>query len=76
MRLIHARDSWRGRFTRATAEIAQRLIADQQQDAAIAFLQTALEAEGLAEGIYRQLMLCYQQLGRKADAIEVYARGR
>ena len=74
--LIHARDSWRGRFTRATAEIAQRLIADQQQDAAIAFLQTALEAEGLAEGIYRQLMLCYQQLGRKADAIEVYARCR
>ena len=35
-----------------------------------------LEADDLAEEIYRRLMTCYQWLGRKADAIKTYERCR
>jgi len=35
-----------------------------------------LEADRLAGGLYRQLMLCCQALGRRAEALEVYRRRR
>ncbi len=43
---------------------------------AVGFLHRALEADELAEGLYRQLMICYEELDRKAEALEVYNRCR
>ena len=67
---------WNSRFSRFASEIAAYLNNRQQLEQAIAFLQTTLNAEYLAEGIYRQLMLFYQHLGRKAEGIEIYNRCR
>jgi DNA-binding SARP family transcriptional activator len=45
-------------------------------DEAVVYYQRSLEADPLAEGIYRHLMICYQKLGRRAEALEVYTRCR
>ena len=45
-------------------------------ESAIQCYQKCLEADNLAEGIYRKLMLCYQKLERLAEAIETYERCR
>jgi DNA-binding SARP family transcriptional activator/ATP/maltotriose-dependent transcriptional regulator MalT len=71
---INARDQWKSRFVRFACEVAESLKHGQQQEEAITFLQACLDAEDLAEGIYRQLMLYYQQLGRKAEGIEIFTR--
>ena len=71
---INARDHWKSRFVRFACETAESLKDSQQLDEAITFLQACLDAEDLAEGIYRQLMLYYQQLGRKAESIEIFNR--
>ena len=39
-------------------------------------LERALEADGVAEGLYRNLMQSYARLGRAADAAETYNRCR
>ena len=61
---------------RLVNQIAEYLRERDNTDDALAFLHSALEADKLAEGLYRQLMLFYQQLQRKAEAIEVYNRCR
>ena len=71
---INAREHWKGKFVRFVNETAEFLRDSKRLAEAITFLQTALDAEDLAEGIYRQLMLYYEQLGRKAECIEVYNR--
>jgi len=43
---------------------------------AVDYFQRSLEADNLAEGFYRHLMLCYRQLGRHAEAIDIYQRCR
>ena len=73
---INAREHWKGRFGRFVGEVAEFLRETKQLDEAIVFLQTALDAEDLAEGVYRQLMLYHQQLGRIAEGIEIYNRCR
>jgi ATP/maltotriose-dependent transcriptional regulator MalT/DNA-binding SARP family transcriptional activator len=73
---ITAREQWKHRFVRFVNEITAYLQESQRSDEALAFLHSALDADELAEGVYRQLMLFYQQLERKAEAIEVYNRCR
>ena len=43
-------------------------------DKALELYYRGLEADELAEGIYRRLMLCFQQTGRQAEAIDTYNR--
>lgn len=43
---------------------------------AIHFYQKGLEIEPLAEELYQRLMICYQYMGRKAEALSVYQRCR
>jgi DNA-binding SARP family transcriptional activator len=73
---INARDQWKSRFVRFACDTAEVLKHNQQSEEAITFLQACLDVEDLAEGIYRQLMLYYQQLGRKAEGIEIFTRCR
>ena len=43
-------------------------------EAAAACYERSLEADPVAEGLYRRLMICLQEHGRRAEAIEVYHR--
>ena len=72
--VINAREHWKSRFVRFVSETAEFLRKFKRLDEAITFLQAALDVEDLAEGIYRQLMLYYEELGRQAECIEVYNR--
>ncbi len=72
--VINAREHWKSRFVRFVSETAEFLRKSKRLDEAITFLQAALDVEDLAEGIYRQLMLYYEELGRQAECIEVYNR--
>jgi len=73
---LNARNQWKSQFVRFACETAEFLKNTDQPDKAITFLQASVDAEGLAEGIYRQLMLYYLELGRKAEGIEVFNRCR
>jgi DNA-binding SARP family transcriptional activator len=43
---------------------------------AVGFYQKGLDTDNLAEEFYRRLMVCYQQLGNRADAVKMYKRCR
>jgi DNA-binding SARP family transcriptional activator len=68
------RERLRVRFVRHVIQRAQRLFDAGDTKAAIAVLERGISADPLAEDCYRHLMLCYQALDRKADAIGVYQR--
>ena len=70
------RERQRHRFMRVMTEVSRYLQEVGQPDRAVDLLERALEADGVAEGLYRHLMLCYLELGRSADAAETYQRCR
>ena len=45
------------------------------EDAAACYEQ-AIAADRSSEGFYHQLMLCYEQLGRRTEALDAYERCR
>lgn len=73
---IAAREHWKNKFIRFVGEITEYLKGKNRMEDAVGFLHRALEADELAEGLYRQLMICYEELDRKAEALEVYNRCR
>jgi len=73
---ISPRERLRNRFVRAMGDIGHYWQQAGQWERAVDYFQRSLEADHLAEGFYRHLMLCYRQLGRNAEAIEVYQRCR
>jgi len=73
---ISPRERLRNRFLRAMSDIAHYWQQTGEWERAVDYFQRSLEADHLAEGFYRHLMLCYRQLGRNAEAIEVYQRCR
>lgn len=73
---LPARERLRAKFLRGMTGIAHYWEEQQQWARAVDYYGQALEADGLAEGLYRNLMLCYQKLGRQAEGIETYKRCR
>ena len=71
-RYAAARERFRNRVLRAASELARFWESRRRWDRAARLYARGLEADGLAEGFYRRLMLCYRQLGRLAEAIDVY----
>jgi DNA-binding SARP family transcriptional activator len=69
------RERLRHRFLRAAGE-ACRFWQAAKPGRAVEFLERSLEADNVAESLYRHLMLCYAQLGRRADAAETFERCR
>ena len=74
--VLAARESWRVKFVRFAVGVARFLTDTDRRNEAIVFLDRSLEADDVAEGLYRQLMLCYQQIGQRAEAVEVFNRCR
>jgi ATP/maltotriose-dependent transcriptional regulator MalT/DNA-binding SARP family transcriptional activator len=73
---IGTREQVRKRFTRYTSQAVEYFNANDCQAEAIAMLERGLETDDRSESLYRQLMLCHVEQGRKAEAIEVYNRCR
>jgi LuxR family maltose regulon positive regulatory protein len=70
------RERLRNRFVRAMTEVGRHWESADQWERALECYQRCLDADPLAEGFYRQLIVCYQRLDRRAEAIEVYSRCR
>jgi DNA-binding SARP family transcriptional activator len=73
---VGLRERLRARFVRAMGDVGRHWQQAGHWDRAVDYFQRSLEADGLAEGFYRHLMLCYRELGRSAEAIDVYERCR
>ena len=70
------RDRLRTRFLRCVGEASRYWQQAGRPEQAISLLERALEADNLAESLYRHLMLSYAQAQRQAEAIETYHRCR
>jgi DNA-binding SARP family transcriptional activator len=73
---IQPRERRRNRFVRAMTDIGRYWEEDGQWNRVLACYEKCLEADPNAEGFYRNLMMCYRLLGRKAEAIETFHRCR
>ena len=74
--ILPMRERQHQRFVRATVEACRYWQQAGQPEKAVALLERALEADSVAENLYRHLMLGYAQLGRQSDAAETYNRCR
>lgn len=70
------RERLRSRLLRSLGEVGRYWQERGRWDKAVEYYQRGLEVDAVAEGLYRHLMVCYQHLGRVAEAIEVYNRCR
>lgn len=60
------------KFRNVAASLGIHLEQAGQWGKAAAHYQKAIEVDGLAEAFYRRLMVCHQNLGQRAQGIEVY----
>ena len=73
---ISLRERLRSKFLRHLLVVARHWEKIGQHETAIQCYQKGLETDDLAEIFYQRLMVCYQQLGRKSEALAVYRRCR
>jgi DNA-binding SARP family transcriptional activator len=73
---IACREQIRARLLRCLARAARRWEEAGQPDLAADCYQRAIEADDLFEGLYRNLMLCYQRSGNLIEARATYERLR
>lgn len=71
-RYLSTRERLRNKFLRAVGNLARYWEEVRRWDQVARLYARGLKADTLAEGFYRRLMLCYRELGRHAEAIEVY----
>ena len=68
------RERLRSKFLRHLVQWSRGLFEAKEFEAAVVVLEKGLNVDPLAEEFYRDLMLCYQALGRRAEATGVYQR--
>jgi DNA-binding SARP family transcriptional activator len=68
------RERTRSKFLRAVVRHGESLEQRSNWSAAAQWYQKGIEADHLAEELYRKLMLSYHKLGRCAEALAVYGR--
>ena len=73
---IAMRDRLRSKYLRCVVMLGIALERVAHWEQAANLYRRALERDNLAEEIYRHLMVCYQQLGQHAQALETYQRCR
>ena len=71
-RYVGLRERMRNKFERCVGELARYFEAAGEWEQAVDCYIRSLEADDLAEAFYRRLMLCYRELGRQAEAVDVY----
>ncbi len=70
------RERLRSLFVRRMESAGALLDAAGRLDESVTLYRRVLEQEPLAEGVYRRLILCLLQLGRRAEAFDAYRRCR
>jgi DNA-binding SARP family transcriptional activator len=73
---ISLRERLRSKFLRHLIDVARHWERIGKHESAIQCYQKGLEVDDLAEIFYQRLMVCYQQLGRRSEALAVYRRCR
>jgi len=73
---ISLRERLRSKFLRHLIDAARQWERIGRHGTAIQCYQKGLEVDDLAEIFYQRLMVCYQQLGRRSEALAVYRRCR
>ena len=68
------RERLQSRFLNAVKRLCEYWKQAQQHDKAVECFERSLQVDDLAEELYRDLMSCYWQLGRRAAALSVYER--
>jgi ATP/maltotriose-dependent transcriptional regulator MalT/two-component SAPR family response regulator len=71
-RYVGLRERLRTRFERCVGELARYFESLGDWEQAIDCYTRSLEVDELAEAFYRKLMLCYREMGRQAEAVDVY----
>ena len=71
-RYVGLRERLRTRFERCVGELARYFESLDEWEQAIDCYTRSLEVDDLAEAFYRKLMLCYREMGRQAEAVDVY----
>jgi ATP/maltotriose-dependent transcriptional regulator MalT/DNA-binding SARP family transcriptional activator len=64
----------RRKFLRSVITLGQFWDESGKYEKALDCYERGLEVDDLAEELYKRLMVCYQRLGRKAEALSVYNR--
>ena len=68
------RERLRDKFRNLVITLGAYLEQTRQWETAAAHYRGAIEKDNLAEAFYQRLILCYHQLGQRAQGIEVYRR--
>lgn len=74
--LLAARDRWHHRFLRSVADAGRYLERHERWPEATALYVRGIEADTLAEDLYRRLMRCHLAQRQPAEAARVYRRCR
>ena len=74
--VLSFRERLRSKFLRLILKLGAFRKLNLQWEQAAEVFQKGIEVDGLAEEFYQHLMMCYQQLGRRAEAIAVFNRCR
>lgn len=69
---ISYRERLRNGYFRLITTAGERLEMAGQWEKALKYYRKGIEIDEFSEEYYQRLMICYQKLGRQADAIEVY----
>ena len=75
-RFLLLRGRLRNSFLRSVGDLARHFESHGQWERAADCYERGIDADQLAEGLYRRLMLCYRELGRFVQAIDIYDRLR
>lgn len=73
---LRLRARLRRKFRHSVGELAFYWEERAEWERAATCYERGIEADGLAEGLYRNLMLCYRRIGRVTRAIDTYDRLR
>jgi two-component SAPR family response regulator len=73
---VSYRERLSSKFIRLVTRTGEYLGETGQWEKAVEYYRKAIEVNDLTEDFYRHLMICYQKLGRWAEAIKVYNRCR
>ena len=74
--IISTRERCRSRFIRGLTWLGHYWQDQEEWEKAIESYRRGLEIDDVAEDLYQQLMICFRELGRRAEALSVYQRCR
>jgi LuxR family transcriptional regulator, maltose regulon positive regulatory protein len=74
--MLGSRERLRAKFQRAAIAAGKRHETAGEYEAAAMLYESCLEADPSAEALYRQLMLCLKDAGRRTEALDAFQRCR